>query len=76
MSKGLSSVGGGLETKGQSSGSYHAVSPGLAAPGGGRKKQTGGQSSKKSTQDALADIIKRDMLAGMPNVSKVPTLEE
>jgi hypothetical protein len=46
------------------------------APGAGRKKQTGGRSSKKSTQDALADIMRRDMLAGMPNVSKVPTLEE
>jgi hypothetical protein len=63
MSKGLSRVGGGLETKGQSSGSYHAVSPGLAGtPGGSHKKQTGGQSSKKSTQYVLADITRRDML--------------
>jgi hypothetical protein len=45
-------------------------------PGGSRKKQTGGRSSRKSTQDALADTTRRDILAGMPNVSRVPTLEE
>jgi hypothetical protein len=36
----------------------------------------GGRSSKKSSQDAGADAIRKDLLAGMPNVSRVPTLDE
>jgi hypothetical protein len=48
----------------------------VGTPGGGRKKQTGGQSSRKFIQDALADTTRREILAGIPNVSKVPTLEE
>jgi hypothetical protein len=77
MSKSLASIGGGHETKGQSSGGHRSTSPGFSGtPGGGRKKQTGGQSSKKSSQDAGADAIRKDLLAGMPNVSRVPTLDE
>jgi hypothetical protein len=37
---------------------------------------TGGRSSRKFTQDALADVTRREILAGMPNVSNVPTLDE
>jgi hypothetical protein len=48
----------------------------VGTPGGGRKKQTGGRSSRKFTQNALADTTTRGILAGMPNMSKIPTLEE
>jgi hypothetical protein len=77
MSKSLASIGGGHKNKGQSSGGHRFTSPGFSGTlGGGDKKQTGGRSSKKSSQDARADAIRKDLLAGMPNMSKVPTLDE
>jgi hypothetical protein len=71
MSKNLVSVGKGLEAKSQSRGGTPSSSR-----GGDKRRMSGDGASKRSPSGKPDSASRQDLLAGLPNIKRSPTLSE